>query len=68
MTTRARRLGFGTALATGLSLVALSFGGMATLDADLRAASEQRQTDDRVLFDKHDCPRERKRGVSDRDI
>ena len=68
MTTRARRLSFGTALATGLSLVALSFGGMATLDADLRAASEQRQTDERVLINDHDCPRERNRRASDREI
>ena len=65
MTTRGRRLGFGTALATGLSLVALSFGGMATLDADLRAAAEQRQTDERVVVDRGDCPRVR---TSDRDI
>ena len=64
MTTRVRRLGFGTALATGLSLVALSFGGMATLDADLRAAAEQRQTDERVRVDDRDCPRNRR---SDRD-
>ncbi|HEX8207746.1 MAG TPA: hypothetical protein VF587_16900 [Solirubrobacteraceae bacterium] len=68
MTDRVRRLGFGTALATGLSLVALSFGGMATLDADLRAASEQRQTDERVVIEKHDCPRDRRRGASDSDI
>jgi hypothetical protein len=68
MTTRARRFGFGTALATGLSLVALSFGGMATLDADLRAAADQRQTDERVLIDGHDCPRERDKRASDRDI
>ena len=65
MTTRARRLGFGTALATGLSLVALSFGGMATLDADLRAAAEQTRTDERVRIDDRDCPRGRE---SDRDI
>jgi hypothetical protein len=65
MTTRARRLGFGTALATGLSLVALSFGGMATLDADLRAAAEQRQTDERVRIDDRECDRARRsdRGV-----
>jgi hypothetical protein len=42
MTTRVRRIGFGTALATGLSLIGLSVGGMASLDADLRAAAEQR--------------------------
>ena len=65
MTTRVRRLGFGTALATGLSLVALSFGGMATLDADLRAAAEQHQTDERVRIDDRDCPRVRQ---SERDI
>ena len=65
MTTRARRLGFGTALATGMSLVALSFGGMATLDADLRAAAEQREIDERVRIDDRNCPRDR---VSDRDI
>jgi hypothetical protein len=65
MTTRARRLGFGTALATGLSLVALSFGGLATLDADLRAAAEQRQTDERVSIGDRDCPRERVRPSDD---
>jgi hypothetical protein len=65
MTTRARRLGFGTALATGLSLVALSFGGMATLDADLRAASEHSQTDERVRIDDRNCPRDRARGSDD---
>ena len=65
MTTRARRLGFGTALATGMSLVALSFGGMATLDADLRAAAEQREIEERVRIDDRNCPRDR---VSDRDI
>lgn len=59
MTNRARRLGFGTALATGLSLVALSFGGMATLDADLRAAADQHQGDERVRIDDRDCPRVR---------
>lgn len=56
MTTRARRLGFGTALATGMSLVALSFGGMATLDADLRAAAEHSRSDERVRIDDRKCP------------
>ncbi|HEX2086252.1 MAG TPA: hypothetical protein VHF89_11255 [Solirubrobacteraceae bacterium] len=42
MTSRLRRLGFGVALATGLSLVGLSVGGMASLDADLRAAAAER--------------------------
>ncbi|HEX8119923.1 MAG TPA: hypothetical protein VF549_01540 [Solirubrobacteraceae bacterium] len=39
-----RRLGFGAALATGLSLLTLSATGMAALDGDLRAAAEQQQT------------------------
>jgi hypothetical protein len=59
MSTRVRRLGFGAALATGLSLLGLSVGGMASLDADLRAAAEQRPGGERVvLVDDHgrDCP------------
>ena len=48
MTTRVCRLGFGAALATGLSLLGLSVGGMASLDADLRAAAEQRQGGERI--------------------
>jgi hypothetical protein len=63
MTTRVRRLGFGAALATGLSLIGLSVGGIASLDADLRAAAEQRPGHERVrivdLSDGRDCPRER---------
>ena len=63
MTTRVRRLGFGAALATGLSMLALSVGGIASLDADLRAAAEQRPGNERVrivdLRDGRDCPRER---------
>ena len=60
MTTRFRRLGFGAALATGLSLVALSFGGMASLDGELRAAAQQREPEQRVLIDGRDCPRDRR--------
>jgi hypothetical protein len=43
-----RRLGFGTALATGLTLMGLSFSGMASLDNDLRAAAEQTPGIERV--------------------
>ncbi len=58
MTTRVRRLGFGAALATGLSLLGLSVGGIASLDADLRAAAEQRPGNERVrIVDVRDCPR-----------
>ncbi len=65
MTTRARRMGFGTALATGLALLGLSVGGMASLDADLRAAAEQRPGVDRVrIVDDRDCPKPRR---ADRD-
>ena len=63
MTTRVRRVGFGAALATGLSLLGLSVGGMASLDADLRAAAEQRPGGERVvLIDDtgRDCPREKR--------
>ena len=56
MTTTARRLGFGTALATGLSLIGLSIGGMASLDADLRAAAEQRPGGQRVDVVEHQRP------------
>lgn len=60
MTKRARRAGFAAGLATGLSLLGLSIGGMASLDADLRAAAEQRPGGERVsIVDKRDCPRER---------
>ncbi len=62
MTTRVRRLGFGAALATGLSLLGLSVGGMASLDADLRAAAEQRPGGERVVLieDRRDCPLDRR--------
>ena len=67
MTTTVRRLGFGAALATGLSLIGLSIGGMASLDADLRAAAEQRQGGERVsIVDvdrERDCDRHRARVV-----
>lgn len=61
MTPRVRRLGFGGAVATGLSLIALSFGGMASLDGDLQAAAEQTPGVERVkIVDvKHDCDRRR---------
>lgn len=36
-------MGVGAGLATGLSLLALSIGGIASVDADLQAAAEQRQ-------------------------
>ena len=65
MTTRLRRLGFGAALATGLSLVALSFGGMASLDGELRAAAEQREPEQRVLIEDRECDRLRR---SDREL
>ena len=60
MTTRLRRLGFGVAFAIGLALLALSFGGMASLDADLRAAAEQVRTDQRVRLDLRECDRVRR--------
>ena len=73
MTPRVRRMGFGAALATGLSLIALSFGGMASLDGELQAAAEQTPGVERVkIVDvKGDCDRrrDRERGVgSDREI
>ena len=65
MTTRASRMGFAAALATGLSLIGVSIGGMASLDADLRAAAEQRPGAERVrIVDVKDCPRHR----ADREI
>ncbi len=69
MTTRVRRVGFGAALATGLSMIAVSVGGIASLDADLQAAAEQRPGGDRMkIVDVRDCPRERERRASDREI
>jgi hypothetical protein len=61
MTPRVRRMGFGGAVATGLALIALSFGGMASLDADLQAAAEQTPGVERVkvVDTKHDCDRRR---------
>ena len=68
MTTRVRRLGFGAALATGLSLMGLSVGGMASLDADLRAAAEQRPGGTRVsIVELHDCPKHERRTAIDRE-
>ncbi len=69
MTTRVRRLGFGAALATGLSMLGISIGGIASLDADLRAAAEQRPGGERVrIVDvRDDCPH-RDRRPADRDI
>jgi hypothetical protein len=70
MTTRARRIGFSAALATGLSLLGLSIGGMASLDADLRAAAEQRPGGERVSIVERgrDCPKPAVRSSADRDI
>ncbi len=68
MSTRVRRLGFGAALATGLSLLGLSVGGMASLDADLRAAAEQRPGNERVVLvdDRgRDCPLEKRATARD---
>ena len=66
MTQRVRRIGFGATLATGLSLLGMSIGGMASLDADLRAAAEQRPGGERVnIVDGRDCPKPR---AADRDI
>ena len=45
---RWRRIGFGSAMATGLALIGLSFGGMASIDGDLRAAAEQTPGIERV--------------------
>ena len=57
-------MGFGAALATGLSMIALSVGGIASLDADLQAAAEQRPGAERTnIVDVRDCPRK-----SDREI
>ena len=56
-----RRLGFGTALATGLTLLGISFGGLASLDGDLRAAAEQTPGGERVRIELRDCPLERHR-------
>ncbi|HEV2815582.1 MAG TPA: hypothetical protein VGW10_20160 [Solirubrobacteraceae bacterium] len=65
MTPTVRRLGFGAALATGLSLLGLSIGGMASIDADLRAAAEQRPGGERVSIVDVDrrCDRDRERAV-----
>jgi hypothetical protein len=77
MSPRVRRLGFGATLATGLSLIALSFGGMASLDGDLQAAAEQTPGIERVeIVDtttKHDRDCDRRRQprettTSDREI
>lgn len=67
---RARRVGFGAALATGLTLMAMSFTGMANLDDDLRAAAEQTPGVERVSVDMREwCDkkpaREQRRRVSD---
>lgn len=52
-----RRLGVGTGLATGLSLLALSIGGIASVDADLQAAAEQRPGAEQVrVVHLRDCP------------
>ena len=59
MTTRLRRIGFGAGLATGLSLLGLSIGGMASLDADLRAAAADRPGGERVRIVDRECDRER---------
>jgi hypothetical protein len=61
MTSRVRRFGTVVALSTGLSLIGLSIGGMASLDADLRAAADQRPGNERVrIIDagSHDAVRE----------
>jgi hypothetical protein len=50
MSTMVRRLGFGAAFATGLSLLALSATGMASLDGDLQAAAAQQTTTERVVL------------------
>ncbi len=64
MTTRARRVGFGAALATGLAMLGVSIGGIASLDADLRAAAEQRPGGERVrIVDVRECPRKADREI-----
>lgn len=69
MSTRVRRVGFGAALATGLSMIALSIGGIASLDANLQAAAEQRPGGERTkIVDVRDCPRDGERRRSDREI
>ena len=61
---RVRRLGFGAALATGLTLIGMSFGGMASIDDDLRAAAEQTPSVERVSINLNECRRERRHAVS----
>ena len=57
MSNRVRRVGFGAALATGLSMIAVSVGGIASLDADLQAAAEQRPGSERTkIVSVRDCP------------
>ena len=60
---RWRRVGFGGALATGLALIGMSFGGMASLDGELRAAAEQTPSLERVNVDLHKgkCDRDERR-------
>ena len=62
-------MGFAAALATGLSMLGLSIGGIASLDADLRAAADQRPGSERVrIVDaRDDCPRKRA-PAADREI
>ena len=63
-----RRLGLGAAVATGLALLGMSFGGMATLDGRLQAAAEP-PVQERVVIETRDasftpgdrrCDRERR--------
>ncbi len=73
----ARRAGFGASVATGLALMALSVGGMATVDDELQAAAEP-PANERVVIDtrettfksggagdRGDCPREQQRRGED---
>ncbi len=65
----ARRAGFAASVAAGLSLMALSVGGMATLDDELQAAA-QPPANERVVIetretslkagDDRDCPGKRR--------
>jgi hypothetical protein len=69
MSIRVRRVGFGAALATGLSMIAVSVGGIASLDADLQAAAEQRPGGERTkIVDVRDCPRDGDRRRIEREI
>jgi hypothetical protein len=68
-----RRAGFAASVAAGLSLMALSVGGMATLDEQLAAASKPSPARERVVLEPardgardRDCPPERRKRPASR--